>query len=330
MAIKFSIKNTSAKAEKEGDLIVRYSGLAEPFRRSSERQCQEVGVDGAGKAKVVFVTGLDEEKVEMYRWFTKEEKEAVKKLIKQQKTIIAKAYGGTDVVEPTNRYFWGPKNKEVFKLYITNDTHEIFFDLERPSHALLYLSICAGAFIDVVAPNKEWAERHQIPHYLSLETDEVSFDGEEDITRGDAMAELMGLRKETPEALLILAWCLLSETNSFGGMNKATSQKDMLNSFIKYIDGKLVTKKKRNCPKLFIQYAEKWKAPQTRPALYTEAYLKAGEYFALVNQREKKYTTSTGTVLGNTVSEAVDNLMKPKFTVDLETLRDAVEEKWKE
>lgn len=330
MSIRFSIKDTSEKAEKEGDLIVRYSGLAEPFRRSSERQTTKVGVDGAGNPKIVFVTGLDEKKVPMYRWFSEEEKKELLKLIKEFKPGIIDAFGGVEVVDDKNQYFWGPENREVFKLFVTNETSEIFFDMERPAHALLYLSICAGAFIDVVAPNKEYAIRYQIPHYLSLETDEVSFDGEEDITRSDAHAALGKLRRETPEALLVLAWCLLFETTTFGGMNKATSPKDMINSFIKYIDGKLVTKRKRNCPKLFMQYAEKWEKSQTRPSLYAEAYLKAGEYFALVNQREKKYTTASGTILGNTVSEAVDNLLKPKFSVDLEQLRDAVEAKWNE
>ena len=37
-----------------------------------------------------------------------------------------------------------------------------------------------------------------------------------------------------------------------------------------------------------------------------------------------------GTVLGNTISDAVANLMKPKFTQDLEKLRKQVEDKWNE
>lgn len=330
MSFRFQIKNTQPKAEKEGNEIVRFTGKAEPFNQGTERESQVVGVDGAGNPKVVFNTGLDVEKVSMYRWLTDEEKEVMKKQIKEFLPEIEKAFGGKDVLADTNQFFWGRARKDINKLKVTPETEEVFCDTTNPRFALLYLSIMAGAFMDVVAPNKEWADAKQIPHYLALETDDTSYDGEEDITRSDAHAALSTLRKESPEGLLILAWCMLSETRTFGGMNKATPQKDILTSFVQYIDGKLVTKKKRAYPSFFLKYVEKWNAPLTRPALYAEAYLKAGEYFALVNQREKKYVTATGTILGNTVAESVENLLKPKFQVDLETLKDAVEKKWSE
>lgn len=330
MSFRFSIVDTPPPAEKEGNEYVRFTGTSEPYNRGSERQSMKIGVDGAGNPVNVFVTGLDESKVELYRWFTKEEQEQITKHIKEFKPKIAQAYGGEAVIREDNVYFWGRENKAVNKFYSEPSLKDTFFDTARPSHALLFLSICAGAFMDTVAPNKEWAERHQIPHYIKLETDDVSFEGEEDITRSDAHGILSQFRRENPEALLILAWCLLSETTTFGGMNRATPQKDLLTSFVHYIDGKLVTKKKKNCARAFIKYAEKWKAPLTRQTLYAEAYLKSGEYFALVNQREKKYVTASGTILGNTIAEAVDNLLKPKFQVDFETLRDAVETKWAE
>ncbi len=58
--------------------------------------------------------------------------------------------------------------------------------------------------------------------------------------------------------------------------------------------------------------------------------LEQGEYYSFINQREKKYVTTEGTVLGNTVVEAVATLQKPKYQQDLEKLRDQVEAKWKE
>lgn len=331
MSIRFSIKNTSAQAEKEGDLIVRYSGVSEPFNRHSERACKKVGVDGGGNAKLVFSTGLDDKQVQFYSWYNEDEKKVLLDTIKELKPIIQDYYGGADVIDSTNKFFW-KDDRNINRLSLSNETVNAFFDTEKPAHALLYLSIVAGAFIDLVAPTKDWAERFQIPHYLALELENNSYgDEEEDIKRSDAHAALGDLRKNHgKEALYILAWCLQYDTNAFGAYNNSTPEKDLINYHIKYIDGKLVTKKKKNTAKMFLDYYEKWNAQQTRPLLYTEAYVKAGEYFNFINQREKKYVTVDGTILGNNVSEAVSNLMKPKFNVDFEKLRELVEKKWKE
>ena len=200
---------------------------------------------------------------------------------------------------------------------MTNENVDNFlYDTAKPDHALLYLSIASGAFSETIAPTRDWAETYYLPHYMSLETESTDYaDEEQDIKRSDAHAALSDLRKNYgKDSLFILAWCLQYDTNAFGAQNYQNSEKDLVNYHIKYIDGKLVTKKKRNMPKVFLDYYNKWVGQQTRPALYVEAYVKAGEYFSYIVQREKKFVTSDGTILGNTISEAVTNLMKPKFT----------------
>lgn len=327
--MRFAIKNTASKAEKEGDVFLRYTGTAEPFRRVSERDCKKIGVDGAGNPKLTFTTGLDEKQVKFFRWYTVKEQEEIMKQIKDLKPIIVDAYGGEDVVSDTNRYFWG-EDRNVNRLSVSNEDMDIFYDTKAPAHALLYLSIVSGAFIEMVAPTREWAENNQIPHYLALETEET-IEEEDEITRSDAHSALSRIRKEDSyDALFILAWCIQYDTQSYGAYLRSTPVKDLVNYHIKYIDGKLVTKRKKNTPKIFIDYVEKWESPVLNPKLYAEAYVKAGEYYNFINQKEKKYVTAEGTVLGNTIDEAVTNLMKPKFTSDLEILRDKVESKWKE
>lgn len=331
MSIKFAIRNTASKAVKEGDSFVRFSGTGEPFSRRCERTARAIETDAEGRpTKWLFVTGLDSEQVEFYKWFTEEEKELVKKSIEDLTPVIERFYGGKSAINPENFSFW-KKNGEVSKVTITHENIDVFYDTKEPSHALLYLSIISGAFSDLIGPTKEWAERFQLPHYLAIEIENNDFGDEEDITRSDAHGELANLRKEFgKDALYILAWCIQYDTNAFGAYNYSTAEKDLINYHIKFIDGKLQTKKKKNCPKTFIDYATKWKSTQTRPLLYTEAYVKAGEYFNFINQREKKYVTSDGTILGNTIKEAVENLMKNKFNVDFEKLREQVEAKWKE
>jgi len=330
MSIKFAIKNTAEKAKKEGDSFIRFSGTGEPFNRDCERASRAIERDKFGLgSKWVFATGLDEERVEYYNWFSDQEKEVIKEQIRTLKPQIVKFFGGEKTLHEENESFW--KRRDINKLQVNNENIDVFYDTEKPEHALLYLSIIAGAFSDIVAPSREWAERFQLPHYLALEIDATDWANEEDITRSDAHGELALLRKEFgKDALYILAWCLQYETNAFGAYNYNTPEKDLINYHIKYIDGKLVSKKKRNMPKTFMEYAEKWRGTQTRPLLMVEAYVKAGEYFNFITQREKKFVTSDGTILGNTITEAVTNLMKPKFKVDLENLRAAVEAKWKE
>lgn len=329
MNIRFSIKSTSPNATKEGDTFVRYSGLAEPFNKVDERACEKVGEFPDGSPKLVFNTGLEPDKVDFYSWLSEDEKKVVKEQIEELRKTVVKIYGGESVIDPTNRYFW-MDNREVSRLHIDNSKLNVYYDAGKsPAHALLYLSILSGAFMGIVAPNKEWAERYQIPMYLSLESNEDISD-EEDVTRSDAHAALSELRKESHEGLFILAWCIQYDTRAYGAYLRSTPIRELVNYHIKYIDGKLVTKRKRNTPKVFLEYYEKWKGKLTRPQLYTEAYIKAGEWYNFVQQKEKKYTTAEGTILGNTIEEAVQNIMKPKFQQDFEKLRELVEQKWKE
>lgn len=332
MSIKFSIKHATSKALKEGDTFVRYSGYQEPFFKVSYRTSTRIG--GTDENPIIsYTTGLDESKVEFLPWYNAEEKKEVVKQIKELKPLIVKQFGGKEsgkeITESTNTYFWG-RNRDISRLSLTNEEIDRFYDTKYPTHALLYLSIINGAFDELVAPTRDWADRNQIPFYLALETDET-FEDEDDITRSDAHAALSELRKDAdPKALFILAWCIQYDTQAFGGINASTPLKNLIITHSHYIDGKLSMKKKKNTPKVFLEYYEKWKGQQTRPALYTEAYIKAGEYFNYINQREKKYVTSDGTLLGNTIPEAIETIMKPKHTLDLEKLRDQVEKKWKE
>lgn len=329
MSIRFAIKSTVAPAIKEGNVTVRFSGTSEVTKSSEERDCTVVGVDGAGNPRFVFNTGLDVDKVDLYRWYSKEEQEEVKKQINELKPLISRANGGDTIIDPTNAFFW-KRNKDVNVLSLNSQDLNKFYDTKFVTHALLYLSIISGAFMGMVAPTKEWAENQKIPLYLVLETDDIEEDDTE-ITKSDAHAALGELKKdENTDALFILAWCIQSDNEKYGAYTKSISKRDLVSYHIQFIEGKLQTKKKRNCPRVFLDYYNKWKKQQTRPLLYTEAYAKAGDYYGFISRRDKVYTTTEGTELGTSMSEVIENLQKTKFSRDLEFLRDQVEAKWKE
>lgn len=330
MSIKFALRNAQGKPTREGDTIVRFTGDSEPFYKVSERTAQSVGLDQKGEPRLVFLTGLDIEKVDQYSWYKEGEKKEIKKQIKDLLPDIKKRFGGDDILDKTNRYFWG-SNRDVSRVALTNSDLDIFYDTANPIHALFYLSIVAGAFIDLIAPTKEYADDHQLPIYMQLDTED-SVDDEDEITRSDAHAALSKLRKEAdPEALFILAWCIQYNNRTYGAYLKSTSYKDLVNYHIKYIDGKLEQKgKKKYTPKVFLDYAERWEGQQTRPKVLIEAYVKAGEYYNFLNKKDRKYVTTDGAILGNTIEDVIETLSKPSFSQDLGKLRDQVEAKWKE
>ena len=330
MSIRFVIKNTPAKAQMEGDQIVRFSGISEPFNRHSERFCRKVGVDGKGNPRFVFNTGLDKTKVDLYPWYSDEEKEVVRSSMDDLIKVVEDHYG-KETLDSTNAYFWR-EDRNVNRLSLKNESIDVFFDTKNAVHALLYLSIISGAFIDLVAPTKDWAERHQIPHYMALEEEANSYQDENEFTKSEAHGALTDLRRNHGrEALYILAWCLHYETETFGAYNLNTPEKNLIDYHIQFIEGKLIKKgKKRTSPRVFIEYYNRWLGQQTRPLLYAEAYIKAGDYFNLIVKRDKKYTTVDGTELGNNIPDAVKNITKPNRVQEFEKLRDMVEDKWKQ
>lgn len=336
MNLKFAIKSVAPASVREGDDIVRFSGNDEVFRNSCERACNLIGYQGFGPTKepiVKFKTGLDEEAVEYYDWFTDEEKKEVKKFILENKERVIKAYGGEAITKDDNKDFW-TSDKAWGRVRVDNYNLNQIRSTKDPKDCLLYLSIIAGAYPNLIAPTKEYAHKDStIYFYLALEEDAVATDSESFVTKLEAQGALAALAKDTGDGMFILAWCLQYDSTSFGAYSRVmTSPKDLIKYHLQYIDGLINEKRgmKKSSPKKFIEYANLWNAPQTRAKLMVEAYVKAGEYYGLINKGKKTFQTREGTVLGNSIPEAVDTLMKQANADELDRLRDAVEKKWSE
>lgn len=322
MNVKFQIKPTMAKAEMEGKEIVNFTGESQAYMRKATRVSEKIG------DKIVFKTGLEPLKVRFYWWFNEAEKEEIKKQIEEALPEIEQMYHGKDVIESTNKSFWKDQ-AEFYQFIVDNKTKNLFFDTKSAEHAVLYFSIIGGAFIDTIAPNKDVAIQYRIPHYIALEKDN---DDEEFVDVSEklkASANLFKLMEEgSDDALFILCWTALYNTKGFGSILKSMSKKDKATYLHMFIEGDLVDKKKKLCAKTFNQYVEKWNSPQLRDKLYAEAYIKAGEQYALIVTKDRKYETTWGTSLGNTIEEAVDKITQKKFAADLKQLMEEVEKKW--
>lgn len=137
--MRFLIKNTMPKAEKEGDQFIRYSGVSEPFVRISERDGKKIGVDGGGNPKLVFNTGLDEKQVQFFKWYTPEEQKEIERQIVELRPLIVEFYGGEDVVEKTNQYFG--RITETLIVYLYRIVIWMFSMIHRDQHMLSYISL---------------------------------------------------------------------------------------------------------------------------------------------------------------------------------------------
>lgn len=331
--MKFQIKCVAGKPKKEGDVFIRYEGISEPFTHGDEMGCVKIGVDKDGTPKLKFRTGLDEDQVDFYGWFNTQEKAEFKEFLKNHREKIVRSFGGEDVVDSTNRYFW-LDDVDRNRLKIDNETLNIVYDTNNLEHCLLYINIMGGAFLELVAPTKEMAEspRTGLRYYVEIESNFTDEDVDDYLTKAEAYSYLTELKDAEGDSLLFLAWCLQSMAKSFGAYSRSSTKLELIKYHAEFIEGKLNKTGKKNTIKEFIEYSKKWKTGGlSREGLMVEAYLKAAEYYSYLNtNKDNKYELTSGLILGLNMEEAVKKIRKPVNTEELQKLRDFVENKWKE
>lgn len=330
MSFNFGIKSIFTPEQKVGAHIIKGTGVSLPFTRTSPLRSSKVGIHPDGKPIFEYNTGLDESKIEYYKWMNEDEKKAHKKLLKEHIEIFEKAFNGKDVINSRNMFFWKDKNRDL--ITVTNETESMLFKMTDPEHAVLYFNIMSGGFIDLVAPSKEYAEANNLMHYLVHEEDYVDETSQDFSLKGKAYQLMMELNDMDNDPLYYIAWCLQPYTTSFAAYSKAFSKQELIKYTALYIEGKLSRDKKRNCVKDFINYATNWKSGNlNKEKIMVEAYINGALYYVILQKdREGTILTKTGASVGSSVSEAIEILMKPKMAADLNDLRDSVTKKWNE
>lgn len=326
MYFKFQIKPVAGKPEREGELIVRFTGQSE-FINVNDVLASTITTKGKDRIQK-FKTGLEISDVASNALVSIQEKENFKKQIQSYRPILEEYYG-VDELDPANTYFW--KDPEIGKLKISNLDLEKFYDTANPKHAILYFNIMAGGYIDTVAPSRQFAEVYRIPFYMETESEHVSDDADSYVTKAQAFSLLNELAfSADAQALLFLGWVLHSDSRGFGAYNNSTTKSELFKMHGEFIEGKLNFSKKRNTPTKFIEQANSWKdAKIGRPRLMTEAYLKAAQVYSYINSdREGKFSLPSGLHLGLSIDSAIDTLLKPKNNKEYEELRDFIEKKW--
>lgn len=327
MGIKFQIKSVASKAEKEGNEILRFSGESEAYRRVATRVSEKISEKKTGEPVLKFKTGLNINNVKHYYWFKEEEKKEVEKQLTEHLPKLLEIFG-EDVLDERNEYFW-MKEIERYKFPVTILTSKQFFDTDNIDHAILYFSIIGGAFIDIIAPNKDFAEAKFISHYLQLESisDDDEFESFSDkIVANANLAKLMN--DTSGDALFMIYWTALYRTKGFAGLLKSTPKTELIKTLREFIEGHLVDKQKKKCAKEFNSYVEMWESEQTRKNVYLRAMLHAGEQYAQIFSKDGIYYTAWDVELGKTLDDCMAKLSQNKYSSDVKKLKEEVDKRW--
>lgn len=326
MYFRFQIKPVAGKPEKEGELIVRFTGLSEYVNVNDT--LGSVTLTKNGKQIQKWKTGLEVTDVSANPLISVAEKENFRKQIEAYRPVLNENFG-EESLDSTNDFFW--KDPDYGKLKISNLDLEKFYDTSNPRHALLYFNIMGGGYVDTVAPSKEFAERYRIPFYIETEDEYVSEDSNTYMAKAKAFTLLQELNDSSDnQALLFLGWVLHIDSRGFGGYTISTPKSELFKMHAEYIEGKLTLTKKKATPQKFIELATKWKdAKIGRPRVMTEAYLRSAQMYSYLNtDKDGRYSLPSGLQLGFDMEAAVDTLLKPKNNKEYEDLREFVEKKW--
>lgn len=317
MPKRFAIRSTRPAEQKEGNKIIHGTGESIPFRHGCE-----LGMKLVDEGVFEYVTGLEPTHIEYSVFFDADQKKALLKQQAEDLKLLQKAYG-KDRLKSTNKYFWD----EYSQLVINNETLSMFFDGAEPIHLLLYWKIMGGGYADEIGPSYEGALAYGLPFYMTELEEEAERRTEDTGSKVKAFAMLEEMsQKKSNEDLLWLAW-MLHPSNQ--GFTKITPAATLFQAHYEFIEGRLVKKAKKACPKQFIDACNLLKNSKTE-AIAT-AIVKAGDYFGLIftNKEGRLATRKNNLILGETVEEAIDTLLKPINQEELEILREAVEEKLK-
>lgn len=315
MSTRFAVRSNRVPEQKEGNKIIFGTGEEVPFYHTCELFCMEID-----KGKFEYYTGLESKHIKYSKYFNDEEKEI---LLKKQATDMKElnlVYGKTRLA-PENEYFW----KENSSFILNNETLVTFFDTKEPEHLLLYWKIVGGGYADEIGPSYEAAQSFGLPFYISEIVEEAERRTEGVAAKVKAFSLLEELsQKKSSEDMLWLSW-MLHPSNM--GYTKSTPPATLYNAHYEFIEGLLVKKAKKSCPKQFVDAYNLIK--NDKPRAISEALVKAGEHFAIIytDKDNKLAIRKSGLVLGRNIEEAIEMLLKPMNTNELESLREDVEEK---
>jgi hypothetical protein len=321
MSKRFSIRSTRPAKQMIGSLTVFGTGEDVPFKQSLI-----LGGERISEKEFEFQTGLEEKHIQNSIFFDDEEKQRYIKQLQEDVKVLQKAFGA-DRLKPTNAFFWGDDHGQKGNFAVNNETLSTFYDTKNEEHLLLYWKIMGGGYADAIGPTYQTALAFGLPLYMTELEEEAERQTEDIGLKGKAFAALEDVsNKKSAEDLLWLSWMLLDVNKGF---TKKTPKASLYKAHFEFIEGSLVKSGKKLCAKQFLEAVDLLKKDKTK-AIAT-AIAKAGEFLNLIytNKENQLETRKSHTILGSTIEEAIETLLKPTHHEELEYLKSEVEDKLK-
>lgn len=263
-----------------------------------------------------YITGLDPELVKYDNSLSEEQKQA--KITEIQATIQRlEQFFGPGSLEATNEKFW----KDVYLVLKSKTTN---LDLNTPKNEILVRCIKAGGFNEV-APTLEEAiaSSGKSKFYLiePVEFIENRVSPRKQYNKAIGMLSKMDDSK-TYDDLFFLAKYILPAEKAY---TKSTPKSLLYEDLDKYIKGEIVRDSKTDLASRFI---EATKVEKKKMIVF--CLLKDAVYYNMLYRTEagELKNNETGGIYGTTLDKAVDHLLHPAYSHELENIKVRIEEKW--
>lgn len=273
-------------------------------------QSEEINSIIIGDGKFRFNTGFSPEPIERNKYIPKEEKVSLLKAQKEAYKRVSKELLGSEKkeIDDTDKYMWS--QPQYSKLDITNETSSLVYDTDRLEHLILYWQIVCDAF-GLVAYNMECAMYKSSPYFLQEIKDAEIRDSLDELNKVKAIS-MIGNLAETgdQEALLYLSWSLGDRKDKMLGFSKSTNIATLVKALYNFVDGKTKDRGKKLAVNEFVKSYSEYKAD--RDIFMMKVIIRIADYHNYIyTNRENMYVTPNGIVLGKTLDECVQKLMKP-------------------
>jgi hypothetical protein len=314
--MKFKIATFEKTEQFDGNTPIYGSGNSVIKKETVDRFAKKMGT-----GIVRYRTGLAIDELERSKQVDSITKAGLIERFPRDLEKLEKEYGKANL-DPENRIFW----EQFAKLQMTNDNNIYILDDDNSEDLLVKMGIYAGAY-PAIAGSAEIASEKGLSYYLvELEAyDEEKFEKEVGL-KLEATGELYNLNKKGgKDALLWFTWYLSDQSKGF---TKTTTGSKLVQELSDYIDGKLTTTQKKDCPKKFIETIAKWKSD--KDTFIKTCLFKAGLHFGDLYKHNSTgiiMVSSNQAQLGTDVESSLKTLDRPENLEMFINLKEAIETK---
>lgn len=313
--MKFRIAEFEREERFDGNLPIYGTGASVIRKETVSRFGKRVNEN-----TIRYKTGLVLEDLEHSKYVDEITRKGLIERFDKDLEKIAKEYGKSNL-DPENKVFWNTFSK----LDITNDSLYVLDD-DKPEDLLIKMGIYSGAY-PAIGGSAEIASKLGLSYFLvELESyDEEKYEKDFGL-KFEAKGELFTLSKKGgKDALLWFTWYLSDQSKGF---TKTTTQSKLVKELDDYIDGKLTTVAKKECPSKFMEALAFWKSD--KDTFIRTCLVKAGLFFGDLYKHNNTgiiMVSANQAQLGTDIQSSLKTLDRPENLEMFINLKEIIETK---